>query len=518
MLKYSTLFLLIILLHGCRSYEQAASEETFDSMYQDPYRPQVHFSPKENWMNDPNGMVYHEGEYHLFYQYFPDSTVWGPMHWGHAVSNDLVHWEHLPIALYPDSLGYIFSGSVVVDVNNSSSFGTNAKPPLVAIYTYHSPEKERAGRIDYQTQGIAYSLDNGRTWKKYEKNPVLQNPGIKDFRDPKVFWHESSKKWVMILAVLDHVALYNSPDLKTWTKLSEFGKNEGAHGGVWECPDLFQLKIEGEEKQKWVMLVSINPGGPNVGSATQYFIGEFDGKLFTPDSSIVQTRWIDWGQDNYAGVTFSNAPKNREIFMGWMNNWPYAQVVPTEKWRGATTVPRELSLVRINENLFVKSIPVPEFENSAKTSLRLVDLNIKDSIDFTPQIKFPMNASVIHGITELKDFFIALSNSKNQSIKVGYDTQSDRFYVDRSRSGKTDFSEDFHDVIYASRYSNDNKMRFTLVVDVSSIEVFFDGGVTSMTNTFFLDEPFDQLKIHSSDTPLKLELLEIKQLESIWKK
>src|SRR5688572_327195 len=269
----SIIFCAMMFLISCGVQEKTAEVSAPSEGYNEPYRPQLHFTPEAKWMNDPNGMVYHNGEYHLFYQYYPDSTVWGPMHWGHAVSKDLAHWEHLPIALYPDSLGYIFSGSAVVDNGNTTGFGTADKPALVAVYTYHDAKKEKAGRIDYQTQGIAYSVDDGRTWKKYEKNPVLKNPGIKDFRDPNVFWHEASKKWVMILAVLDHVEMYNSSDLKSWTKLSEFGKDFGAHGGVWECPDLFPLTIEGESKEKWVMLVSINPGGPNVGSATQYFIG-----------------------------------------------------------------------------------------------------------------------------------------------------------------------------------------------------------------------------------------------------
>ena len=239
------------------------------------YRPQIHFSPKEKWMNDPNGMVYHNGIYHLFYQYYPDSNVWGPMHWGHAVSTDMIRWKHQSIALYPDSLGYIFSGSAVVDVNNTSGFGVNGKPPFVAIFTHHDPKGEASGRNDYQNQSIAYSVDDGKTWIKYKNNPVVRNPGIKDFRDPKVMWFAKEKKWIMTLATLDRITFYSSNDLKNWSKESEFGKNAGAHGGVWECPDLFPLNYNG--KKVWVLIVSINPGGPNGGSATQYFLGDFDG-------------------------------------------------------------------------------------------------------------------------------------------------------------------------------------------------------------------------------------------------
>ena len=283
--------------------------------YNEPHRPQVHFSPKANWMNDPNGMVFFNNNYHLFYQYYPDSTVWGPMHWGHATSKDLVHWDHQPVALYPDTLGYIFSGSAVADVNNTSGFGKDGKIPLVAIFTHHDPVGEKAGTGTHETQSIAYSLDDGVTWKKYEKNPVLKNPGIKDFRDPKVMWYEPGKKWIMTLATLDHITFYSSPNLKDWTKESALGKEFGAHGGVWECPDLFPLEYEG--KEIWILVVNINPGGPNGGSATQYFTGQFDGNKFTPYQTDI--RWLDYGPDEYAGITWSNTG-NRKIFLGWMSN------------------------------------------------------------------------------------------------------------------------------------------------------------------------------------------------------
>ena len=302
--------------------------------YQQPHRPQIHFSPPEKWMNDPNGMVFYAGEYHLFYQFFPDSTVWGPMHWGHAVSTDLVHWQHLPIALYPDSLGYIFSGSAVVDWKNTSGLGLNGQPPLIAIYTYHNPAGEKAGRKDFQYQGLAFSHDKGRSWTKYAGNPVLPNTeSIADFRDPKVLWDEASNQWVMVIAAHDQVKFRGSKDLKKWTPLSNFGKTWGAHSGVWECPDLFPIRVEGSTETKWVLLVSINPGGPNGGSATQYFVGHFDGRQFTVDPSYTaavsgeKAVWLDNGRDNYAGVTWSDIPKQngRRLFMGWMSNWDYAQ-------------------------------------------------------------------------------------------------------------------------------------------------------------------------------------------------
>lgn len=258
------------------SYVEAVRNEAF--------RPQVHFSPNEKWMNDPNGMFYLDGEYHLFFQHNPDASIWGPMHWGHAVSNDLVHWKELPIALYPDEQGTIFSGSAVVDWNNSSGLGSKENPPVVALYTYHNAEMEKQGRIDYQTQALAYSLDNGRTWKKYSGNPVIENPGIKDFRDPKVMWHEPTGKWVMVLAQKDHIGFYSSDNLIDWSLTSTFGEKIGSHGGVWECPELLLMPIEGTDQHRYVLLVSISPGGPNGGSATQYFVGDFDGKEFVLDS------------------------------------------------------------------------------------------------------------------------------------------------------------------------------------------------------------------------------------------
>ncbi|RME99284.1 MAG: glycoside hydrolase family 32 protein, partial [Bacteroidetes bacterium] len=300
--------------------------------YQEAHRPQFHFSPPTMWMNDPNGMVFFEGEYHLFYQYYPDSTVWGPMHWGHAVSKDLLHWEHLPIALAPDEHGYIFSGSAVVDWENSSGFGVDELPPLVAIFTYHDPIAEREGRDDFQTQGIAYSNDRGRSWVKYDGNPVLPNPGIRDFRDPKVIWDTESQRWIMVLAAGDHIRFYASKDLKHWRYLSSFGQRLGAHGGVWECPDLFPMKVEGSGDQRWVLLVSINPGAPNGGSGTQYFVGRFEDDRFKLDAEFaynlnrmqdsVKAVWLDYGRDNYAGVTWSDIPfeLDRRIFIGWMSN------------------------------------------------------------------------------------------------------------------------------------------------------------------------------------------------------
>ena len=335
----------------------------------EPLRPAYHFTPPAHWMNDPNGLVYYRGLYHLFYQYNPDATVWGPMHWGHAVSRDLVHWQDRPIALAPDANGMIFSGSAAVDWHNTSGLSHDGAPPLLALFTYDNPAARKAGQPS-QSQGLAYSLDAGETWRKYAANPVLRaDAGQADFRDPKVFWHAPTKSWVMALAVGDHAELFGSSNLARWHRLSRFGGGLGAHGGVWECPDLLPIAVEGSTRTRWVLIQSVNPGGPNGGSATQYFVGDFNGTTFTPDPAFVRSiaahgpRWIDWGRDNYAGVAWSDLPRTdpRTIMIGWMNNWDYGQKTPTGTWRSAMTLPRELSLYRLGDgSMALRQRPVRE--------------------------------------------------------------------------------------------------------------------------------------------------------------
>jgi fructan beta-fructosidase len=508
--------LVLVGIYGCRTNEQTSESVSADtSYYNEPFRPQLHFSPKANWMNDPNGLVYYKGVYHLFYQYFPDSTVWGPMHWGHATSKDLLHWTHHPIALYPDSLGLIFSGSAVVDQNNSSGFGKKENSPLVAMFTYHSQEKEKAGRIDYQYQGIAYSIDEGKTWTKYEKNPVIKNPGIKDFRDPKVFWHEQTKKWIVILAVFDHTEMWGSKDLKNWTKLSDFGKEYAAHGGVWECPDLFELKVEGEEKSKWIMLVSINPGGPNGGSATQYFVGDFDGTTFTSDTDKEVTSWLDFGPDNYAGVTWSNIAGGRKIFLGWMSNWAYAQEVPTSPWRSAMTIPRDLSLTKVGNRYFVKSSIAPEFYAEASNKKSVENRVVNDSIVLTNESFSDISKSMVKMTLDAKPFEIDLYNSLSEKLTIAFDQKSNSFIIDRSRAGKTNFSKNYPVKVFAPRVSSAPKISVSIVVDVASVEVFFDDGLTVMTSVFFTEELLSQLKVKGESQNLYNG--ELVKLTSIWK-
>ena len=318
---------------------------------EEKFRPSYHFTPKQNWVNDPNGLFYYEGKYHLYFQHNPNDNVWGPMHWGHATSYDLINWKEENIALYPDENGYIFSGSIVVDSKNSSGLGVDNKVPIIALYTNHNPKGESNDSIQSETQYLAYSLDSGYTWTKYKNNPIINNPGIKDFRDPKVVWDEDSNKWIMALAVQQEVFFYGSQNLLDWNLLSKFGKNYGSHSGVWECPELMKLPVNDQES-KWVLIVSINPGGPNGGSATQYFVGDFDGTNFNIDDHFAHeiesnhSYWLDFGKDNYASVSFDNARKidGSKIMIGWMSNWLYAQKVPTKKWRNGMTIPREVKL------------------------------------------------------------------------------------------------------------------------------------------------------------------------------
>ncbi len=481
------------------------------AMYKEPFRPQIHFSPQAHWMNDPNGMVYYKGVYHLFFQYYPDSTVWGPMHWGHVTSTDLVHWQQQPIALYPDSLGYIFSGSAVVDKNNTSGFGKNGKAPLVAIFTHHDPKGAKEGRNDFQNESLAYSLDDGKTWTKYSGNPVLKNPGIKDFRDPKVMWYEGSKKWIMTLATLDRITFYSSKDLKTWTKESEFGKEVGAHGGVWECPDLFPLDYKG--KKIWILIVNINPGGPNGGSATQYFTGDFDGKTFTPYQT--DTRWLDYGPDEYAGVTWANTG-NRKIFLGWMSNWQYANVVPTEKWRSAMTVPRDLSIEKVAGKYLLRSKPVPELNKLAEPPLHLENIKA-GSYDLTAKtgdLTGPAKLSFISGT--IKSFTIILSNDAGEKLVIGYDKKANHYYIDRTKSGKVDFEKGFARTHTAPRLVASNNMDMTLIVDNASVEMFADKGLSVMTEIFFPTQPFTHITIQSPDA-FTINSLTYALLKSIWK-
>jgi fructan beta-fructosidase len=517
-IKIQLALLLVALMgFGCQSNKGTKSETDAETnaYYTEQHRPQFHFTPEANWMNDPNGMVYFEGEYHLFYQYYPDSTVWGPMHWGHAISTDLVHWEHLPIALFPDSAGCIFSGSAVVDQNNTSGLGIDGLAPMIAIFTYHDFVGEKAGTTTFQNQGIAYSIDKGRTWKKYGE-PVLKNPGIRDFRDPKVMWHTDTQKWIMTLAVQDHIEFYSSPNLIDWTRESGFGKELGAHGGVWECPDLMQLKVEGSDQKEWVLFVSISPGGPNGGSATQYFVGDFDGKNFTTNQN--ETKWIDYGTDNYAGVTWSNIPETdgRTLFIGWMSNWQYATVVPTEKWRSAMTFPRELTL---STNNIIKSIPVRELELLRSKNAKIINKKINGSYDLTGEIPFSIYNAELNFDFKLETLEqsvqIVLSNDVGDKVLIDVDALNQMISIDRTASSTIKFSDSF----YAKHDANTQigkDVKLQLLLDVASIELFLNDGEKVMTDIFFPTKPFDHIEIITKGGEVLLDSCSVYMLNPIW--
>jgi fructan beta-fructosidase len=524
LLTYFISFLALSTLgYSCKSKVKEISRVagTPSAYYQEQYRPQFHFSPEANWMNDPNGLVYFDGEYHLFYQYYPDSTVWGPMHWGHAVSADLIHWKHLPVALYPDSLGYIFSGSAVVDSSNTSGFGSADKPPLVAIFTYHNPVLEKSGSNKFQNQGIAFSIDKGRTWRKYSGNPVLKNPGIRDFRDPKMFWYKQTKTWKLIMAVYDRVHIYSSPDMKKWTFESEFGDGIGAHGGVWECPDLFPLEVEGSSNIRWVMLVSINPGGPNKGSATQYFTGEFDGHKFIPDETT--EKWMDWGRDDYAGVTWSDIPAadGRRIFIGWMSNWLYATVVPTTVWRSASTIPRELSLKNENGTYFLTSKPVQEFADLRIKSdtVSISKLRIEGDNEISTGRVSLMQSELLFGfkLSEpgVDTVGIIMENSLKERLIIGYSTVKKKFYIDRTAAGNSGFSKEFAGISTAP-YNAGDVLKLHLLIDASSVELFVDDGRLVMTSLVFPTDKFTRLILFSRGGSVLLNKAVFHGIAKIW--
>jgi len=478
----------------------------------DKHRPQFHFSPKKFWMNDPNGLIYHNGTYHLFFQHFPEKTVWGPMHWGHATSTDLLKWTEQPIALYPDKLGWIFSGSAVMDFDNTTGFGKNGKPPMIAIFTHHNDSLEKLKGNNHQYQSLAFSNDEGKTWTKYARNPVLKNPGIADFRDPKVMWYDAGKMWIMTLATKDRITFYASADLKNWKKQSEFGQAFGAHGGVWECPDLFQLPYG--KGSKWVLLVSINPGGPNGGSVTQYFTGDFDGKTFKPTDTI--TRWMDYGPDNYAGVTFSNTG-SRHILLGWMSNWQYANQVPTTEWRSAMTIPRELSLVNINQKAILVQKPVMEI-NRLQDPGKAIAVNAGvTELDLNSGLPGPSGLYRLSFDTEASTTVsVTLSNSKNQQVVIGFDPTRKEFFIDRTTSGAKGFSNEFFKRSVAPRISNAPKLRLDLIIDHASVELFADDGTTVMTAIFFPDEVFSKVMLQSPRMKTVTNV-QIANLRSPWK-
>ena len=500
MKKIGLLVFYFLFVLGCKETTKtnnevlATDQEKADVL--EKYRPRFHFTPQANWMNDPNGLAYHNENYHLFYQYYPDSTVWGPMHWGHAKSKDLIQWEHRSVALFPDSLGYIFSGSAVIDKDNSAGFG---KDVMVAIYTYHDPVKEKKGSELFQTQGIAFSTDEGETWTKYAGNPVIENPGIKDFRDPKVFWNEDRSTWQMVLVAKDHVQIYESDDLKGWAKISEFRFEDNPPLGVWECPDLFKLSIEGSEEEKWVMIISHGSGAPNSGSGTRYFVGDYDGTTFTTQQE--ESQWIDYGTDNYAGVTYNNTPNGKRIFIGWMSNWGYATTTPTETWRSAMTLPRELKLIKNKDNYLVTSSIIKDFESTYSTvSTEQVSGSYPTNFEYS-DLQY---SAISFDVTLKNDLKVVLSNAMGDTYIFGYKKDSGEFYIDRGQSGLVDFNKNYKESsVQTMNIGSMNELSLNIILDASSIEIFLNDGEYVMTTQVFPQTDFTRFHI---EQPAEVEV------------
>jgi len=464
-------------------WKQLRGSDTVDTANREPWRPIYHHTPVYGWMNDPNGLFYKDGEWHLYYQWNPYGSQWENMHWGHSVSRDLVNWHDLGCGIEPDALGTVFSGCCVVDKMNTAGFGAGA---VVAMYT-------SAG--ESQTQSLAYSTDGGKTFVKYEGNPVV-TADVPDFRDPHIFWNEAIKAWNLILAAGQEMRIYTSKNLKEWKYESSFGADYGSHGGVWECPDLFPLPVEDTGETKWVLLCNINPGGPAGGSATQYFTGTFDGRVFTPDTAPEITRWLDYGKDHYATVSFDNAPNGRRVIIGWMSNWQYAAQVPTRQYRSANTIAREPFLFKEEGLTLCGSRPVSEMQAligkiAFKTTFTAGNKRIK-SMFSTPQGAYEVVMKLSPKKGEM--LTLTLSNNKGEQVKMTYNDAENTFSVNRDKSGQTAFSE-FFPVETKAAVHGGGLTELRLFVDKSSIEAFLNGGKTVMTNIVFPSEPYSTLTV-----------------------
>lgn len=482
-----------------------ALADSYDVTNREKYRPAFHHTPLYGWMNDPNGMFYKDGKWHLYYQWNPYGSKWQNMTWGHSSSSDLINWEHHPVAIEPNGLGSVFSGSSAIDKENSAGFGENA---VVTMYT-------SAGAS--QIQSLAHSDDNGMTFDIYPGNPVLTLES--EARDPNMFWNSETKLWTLILAhALDHeMLIFTSPDMKEWTLQSSFGKGLGAQDGVWECPDLFELTVPGYDKTKWMLICNLNPGGPFGGSGVQYFIGDFDGKTFTADTDAngnVPTKWLDHGKDNYAVVSWSDAPDGRRTVIGWMSNWQYAAEVPTKQFRSANTLPREISLLKgEDDQIYAASAPSPEL-NSLRGKLTA---NVK-SVNVNRKGKTYMLPKENDGICEIlldiepakaDSVTLTLSNDKGEKAVMIYNPSAETLSFDRRESGIVDFSQDFPAVTVAPTFNKGKNLPLRIFIDRASMEVFINGGRSVMTNLVFPTTPYTTITASAAGAQAKVKNLKI---------
>lgn len=470
-------------------------------------RPLFHFTPPTSWLNDPNGLVYYAGEYHLFYQYHPHSLVWGPMYWGHAVSRDLLSWEHLPIALEPDDLGMIFSGSAVIDWHNTAGFGAEA---MVAIFTQFADGQ--------QVQSLAFSSDRGRSWTKYAGNPVIPMPaGQIDFRDPKVFWHGDphAGRWVMLLAVGQEIWFYSSPDLKSWTKSGEFGAGFGSRGGVWETPDLFPLPVDNNpDNLRWVLIVSVQDQAPAGGSGVQYFVGDFDGSTFIPGEAPETVRWADYGGDFYAAQSWSDAPDGRRVWLAWMNNWRYGANIPATNWRGAMSVPRDLALVSDGLGAVLVQQPIGELAQLRGIGHEWSAAQVQPGTQRLAHMRgdtLEVQATfAVDHTTTARTFGLRVRTGAGEATVIGYDAEQRALFVDRNTAGHTATAGDTPQIVPLQPRADEISLH--LLVDRASVEVFADGGRVVLTNQIFPAPSSTNLELFAEDGTVTLKQLSVHPL------
>ena len=497
-MKTKTLFLSMALINSL----QASAQK---KIYTEKYRPQFHFSPAKNWCNDPNGLVYNNGTYHLFYQHNPFGNQWGHMTWAHATSKDLIHWKHMPIAIPEENGIMIFSGTCVVDKDNTSGFGKDGKIPMVAVYTGHIENKN-------QSQNIAYSLDDGITWKKYAKNPVLDLQKV-DFRDPKIFWYEPKKYWVMnVMLPVEHVVqFYSSTNLKQWKYLSDFGP-AGDTSGVWECPDLTAVPIEGmPDKKKWVLQMSMN-------ASMQYFVGEFDGEKFINENPTDKILRPDYGPDYYAAIVYNQLPASHlPTSIGWVNNWNYANDIPTTPWKSAMAIPRNLSVKKINSEWLVIQKPVSITNSLQKEIFKSAEIIVTDknilpvkSKQFELQVHMEPAANAVCGLK------IAVGD--NNYFEIGYNAATKIFYIDRSKSGNIIFNDNFKKLLRFEKNIalKDNKIHLQIFYDNSIAEIFVNGGEAVFTAQLFPNKGDNRIELFNIGLKSKFEKLQIWEMKSVW--
>lgn len=493
-------------------WKEIKLSDTFDTANTEKFRPVYHHTPLYGWMNDANGLVYKDGEYHLYFQYNPYGSKWGNMHWGHSVSKDLVHWEHLAPAIARDTLGHIFSGSSIVDQENVAGYGAGN---ILAFYTSAS---DKNGQI----QCLAFSKDNGRTFTKYEKNPILcPADGLRDFRDPKVFRYEPEDKWVMIVSADKEMRFYDSKNLKDWNYMSSFGEGYGVQPCQFECPDMVKLPVDGDlNRKKWALIVNVNPGCYFGGSATQYFTGNFDGTKFSCDSQPNVTKWLDWGKDHYATVCFSNTGE-RTIAVPWMSNWQYCNIVPTKQFRSANALPRELSLYTQDGEIYLSAVPVPEIKTLRKEKKEIPAFTVAndyhiDSLLADNDGAYELALEITVGEAEIMGF--NLFNDKGEKVDIYFNLPEKRLVMDRTKSGIVDFGKksvsheiEVHDrrkttsINYIDDFAlatwapikKENKYTLDVFVDKCSVEIFLNGGKVAMTNLIFPSEPYNRMCFYS---------------------